>query len=51
MTGNPICICGHFRADHNDHANPKCRMWVWLFGKTPCDCPGFEADPKVNGDN
>ncbi|SIC55586.1 Uncharacterised protein [Mycobacteroides abscessus subsp. abscessus] len=49
MTDNPICICGHFRADHNDHTNPKCRMWVvWFFTDEPCDCPGFEADPKVS---
>ncbi len=48
MSDNPICICGHFRADHDDQGNPRCWMWVWSFGKTPCDCPGFEADPKVS---
>lgn len=48
MTGNPICICRHSRTDHDAHANPKCRMRVLLFGKTPCDCPGFEADPKAS---
>lgn len=58
---NPICICGHTRTEHDDQPNPKClaqevcdqdcRPWCCGTPRVPCDCPGFEADPKANGDN
>lgn len=62
MTDAPICICGHYRSDHDDQSNPKCVEGTWITtAEVPrgddfqtfalCDCPGFEADPKANGDN
>ncbi|WP_165690475.1 hypothetical protein [Mycobacteroides abscessus] len=46
------CICGHYRIAHYGDPNPKCTRLVYqadLFGEgwVPCDCPGFEADPKA----
>ncbi|MFA4084822.1 hypothetical protein ONA92_24285 [Mycobacteroides salmoniphilum] len=51
-TANPVCICRHHRSDHHDddQTNPKCRVPIaeFTFGVVFCDCPGFEADPKVS---
>lgn len=42
MTGNPICICGDHFSQHVGDINPRSVL---------SDCPGFEEDPKANGDN
>lgn len=53
---NRVCICEHARSDHDDQPNPKCQALIYPepgeeWRPWPCDCPGFEADPKANGDN
>ncbi|SKU47191.1 Uncharacterised protein [Mycobacteroides abscessus subsp. abscessus] len=42
MSDNLICICGDHFSQHVGDINPKSVL---------SDCPGFEADPKANGDN
>lgn len=42
MTDNPICICGDRLSQHVGDINPRSAL---------SDCPGFEADPKTNGDD
>lgn len=43
------CICTHLRCDHHSTAtNPRCLVVDGTNYYEPCDCPGFEADPKVN---
>lgn len=42
---DPKCFCTHYRSVHDHQPNPKCRAGVFGY---PCDCPGFEPDPKAN---
>lgn len=42
MIHNRICICGDYFSQHVGEVNPRSVL---------SDCPGFEADPKTNGDN
>ncbi|BAX98877.1 hypothetical protein MSTE_03577 [Mycobacteroides stephanolepidis] len=59
MTANPKCICTHYHSEHDDNANAKCGEGIWTVTAEvprgddfqifdPCDCPGFEADPKAD---
>ncbi|AMS02284.1 hypothetical protein SEA_SANDALPHON_68 [Mycobacterium phage Sandalphon] len=37
-----ICICTHYRTEHDEHGNCLASD---LFGE-PCDCPGYEPDEE-----
>lgn len=51
---NPVCICGHLFSEHYAALdNPRCRHMIYPepgeeWRPWPCDCPGFETDPKAS---
>lgn len=42
--GNPFCVCGHRRTDHQINYNLKTFEACLLLNGTPCICKGFVED-------
>jgi hypothetical protein len=53
-TAARLCICGHYRSEHDETDVRRCRVRAFFSpagddgpgAEFRCDCPGFEEDPN-----